>query len=302
MLLISVILPTYNPDANRLQQTLSALQQQTLSLAYWELIVVDNNSNPPIKADVSWHSNALIVSEPVQGLSHARVKGFNEAKGDIIVMVDDDNLLSKDYLQQVTTLFSQEPNLGAIGGKSIPLFEADAPAWLNEFYPNLALRDLGETPILQSWDHQYPSAAPIGAGMAILKTALAGYLAKFKSGIKAITDRNGYSLSSGGDNDIVLEVLKSGWQVGYFPQLCLKHIIPSNRMQPKYLARLLHDTNCSWVQLLQQHGINPWKKINPLTMPLRQLKAFFAYQAWADKVNYIKWKGACGLFKGQSQL
>ncbi|TFF40864.1 glycosyltransferase [Mucilaginibacter psychrotolerans] len=299
---ISVIIPTYNPNRDRLNKTLVALKAQTLALTQWELIIVDNNSTPPVKADLSWHPDAIILREPMQGLTYARLRGFNAAKNSLLVMVDDDNLLDENYLQNATTIFGNQAGLGAIGGKSLPEFEITPPSWLKEFYGSLALRDMGHETHIQSWQNNYPQYGPIGAGMAIRKEALASYMKKAQSQQNMITDRTGTSLASGGDNDIVLELLRSGWLVGYFPQLVLHHIIPKERMEVAYLAKLLNNTNHSWIKLLHSHGINPWKKIPGWTVPLRKVKGWFVHNAFAGKVNYIKWRGYCGTTDALARL
>ncbi|AYL97255.1 glycosyltransferase [Mucilaginibacter celer] len=301
---VSVIISTYNPDEKRLAQTLDGLKNQSLAKHEWDLIIIDNNStnNFHTQLDLSWHPFAQIITETRQGLTYARLRGFNEAVTGIIVMVDDDNVLHTDYLEQVVSIFDQHHQLAAIGGKSLPLFETEPPAWLPEFHHNLALRDPGNDVIIEGWDNKYPDAAPIGAGMGIRYKALKPYIDKIASGKSTIGDRTGSSLSSGGDNDIVLEILKSGWQVGYFPQLQLKHIIPANRMEVAYLARLAHNTNKSWVQLLHHHGINPWQQIKPAGVMPRKIKAWFSYKAWQSKAAYIKWQGACGMFEGLAAL
>ncbi|WP_462267065.1 glycosyltransferase [Mucilaginibacter sp.] len=301
---LSVIIPTYNPDQERLAKTFAGLKDQLLDRANWELIIVDNNSSNNFHqySNLSWHPAARIVTEARQGLTYARLRGFNKSTGDIVVMVDDDNILSRDYLQHIISIFHQNPQIAAIGGKSLPLFETAPPSWLHEFYGNLALRDLGNNSIVAGWNNQYPDAAPVGAGMGIRRKALASYMDKVASGKSNISDRTANALNSGGDNDLVLEILKSGWQVGYFPQLRLKHIIPAQRMEAAYLARLNHNINKSWVQLLQSHGINPWKEIPALGVLPRKIKAWFTYKAWQSKPAYIKWKGACGLFDGLASL
>ncbi|MEO3404304.1 glycosyltransferase [Mucilaginibacter sp. CAU 1740] len=301
---LSVIIPTYNPDKKRLEQTLNSLKSQSSGMHEWELIIIDNNSsnNFQNQVDLSWHPAAKIITETKQGLTYARLKGFNESAGEIIVMVDDDNILNSDYLEQVISIFDQNSQLAALGGKSLPLFEAAPPVWLHEFYGNLALRDLGNDIIISGWVNQYPHAAPIGAGMAMRREALDTYIVKITTSKSTISDRSGTSLSSGGDNDLVLEILKAGWQVAYFPQLTLQHIIPAQRMEVAYLARLVHDTNKSWVQLLESHGINPWKRISTSGVLPRKIKAWFTYKAWKSKPDHIKWQGACGLFEGLASL
>lgn len=304
MPLISVIIPTYNPNINRLNQTLLGLKYQTLPLTDWELIIIDNNSSAPFENQIalSWHPMSKVVKEPRQGLSYARLRGFYEATGKIIVMVDDDNILDPNYLIECLEIFQSNELIGAVGGKSIPLFEGNPPIWLSEFYGNLALRDLGDHTQIARWENKYPDCSPIGAGMAVRKIALEKYIAKLENSNNQITDRIGSSLSSGGDNDIVIEILKASWSVGYFPQLVLQHIISENRTKSKYLGQLVHDINISWIQLLNQHQICPWASIPKWTLPLRKFKAYFLIKPWLNEPNYIKWRSACGHYKGLATI
>lgn len=301
---ISVIISTYNPDANYFEEALKALRSQTYPLDHWELIIVDNNSTNDVlsKVDLSWHPHSLITQESKQGLTYSRVRGFSIAQGRIIILADDDNVLDPNYLAETALIFEKDASLGAIGGKSIPLFIVKPPTWLQEFYGNLAVRDLGNKILLSEWQNEYPSCSPIGAGMAILKKALTAYINGIQHAKYRITDRRKFNLSSGGDNEIVLQVLKSGWRIGYFPSLLLHHIIPPQRMEVRYLARLLNNTNKSWVQVLENNQINPWDGISKATLFARKTKAFFSHRAWQSKSNYVKWRGACGLFDGLATL
>ena len=300
---ISVIVPTYNPLLANLKLTIESLKNQTLSYQFWELIIVDNasTSNTIEKLDISWHLNFRILTEPRQGLTFARVKGFHESKGDIIIMVDDDNVLHENYLENALRILETNNKIGAIGGKSLPLFEIMPPKWVEQFHFCLALRDHGEQPIIESWENKYPDNAPIGAGMALRRTALTSYLNKIQTNKAVITDRVGNNLSSGGDNDIIFEISKSGWLTGYFPSLILFHIIPKERIAVKYLAKLLNGINKSWVLLLTSHNICPWQKIPSWSSRPRKIKAWFAYKAWQNEANYIRWKGVCGLFDGLAE-
>jgi glycosyltransferase involved in cell wall biosynthesis len=300
MMLVSVVISTYNPDIAMLSATVSGLKTQTLPLKDWELIIIDNNSNFDFtaKIDLNWRPGHKILKEPKQGLTFARIKGFLAAKGAIIVMVDDDNVLDPDYLATAVTILRTDDQLGAVGGKSLPRFAVTPPEWLTPFYGNLGLRDLGDEAIVEGWQGRYPGSAPIGAGMAVKKQALNAYLSKAAAHNALTTDRTGDSLSSGGDNDIVLEIIKSGWSVGYFPELVLTHIMPAGRTSFDYMGRLISSSNKSWVQLLDSHQISPWAKIPRWLVPFKKIKAWYTYKAWKNKINYLNWKGACGMYDG----
>lgn len=311
MPLLTVIVPTHNPHRGRLARTLLGLTAQTLPAEQWEILLVDNASQPPLKADDFAHlapTNFRLVSETQLGLTSARRRGITEARGEFIVMVDDDNVLAPDYLAQVLTLFASHPRLGACGGRSIGEFETPRPPWwLPEFDGLLALRDLGQTALLadslrdaRSGRNEYPACAPIGAGMALRRVALTSWLADQTT--SALPDRKGNDLSSSGDNDIVLCVLRAGWQLGYFPSLSLTHLIPSARVQTAYLARLNRGIARSWIKVLAKHGANPWSAIAGWTVGVRQAKAWFAFRAWRGPAEKIQWQGACGHFEGLADL
>jgi GT2 family glycosyltransferase len=205
----------------------------------WELLLIDNASQTVLASeiDLSWHSNARHVREETLGLTAARLCGIREANNDILVFVDDDNVLDIDYLKNTLEILEKNPKLGAIGGKSLPEFEIEPEAWVEQFSGCLALRDHGDEPKIYFRQNpidisanDYPEIAPIGAGLVIQKEIAKAY-AKLVSQDKSrlALGRTGKKLVSGEDNDIVLTLLEAGWGVGYFPQLQLTHLISVGR-------------------------------------------------------------------------
>lgn len=302
---LSVLIPAHNPDAGRLRLTLAALEAQTLPKDRWECILVDNASSrfpPPSAYSDVQPANLRILFEPRLGLSEARRRGFHECAAGIAVLVDDDNVLVPDYLANVLAIFEAHPEVGAVGGKSSPSFEIEPPEWAREFQPLLALRDLGDEPIVSCTRGarrlEYPLFAPIGAGMALRRPAWSAWLEARSAGT-GLSDRRGKDLASSGDNDLVLCAIRAGWEVGYFPQLRLTHLIPKERLAAEYLARLNRGIQKSWMQALAMHGANPWPSLSRPSAALRKAKAWFAYRAWSSPAAHIRWQGACGHFEGR---
>lgn len=302
---ISVIVPAHNPHQGRLARTLDALRLQVPSSQKWEIVLVDNGSHPEITLreirDVA-PAHLRVVREPKLGLTYARLCGLRETTGPLCAFVDDDNILAPDYLSRATDIFARHPSLGAIGGRIVPEFEQSPAAWQGEFFPLLALRDNGpraviSEPIASSGGlRRYPAeAAPVGAGMVVRRAALQSWLTRSD----ACNDRQGDELSSAGDNDLVLSILRDGWQVGYFPELSLTHLIPPRRLEAHYLGRLNRGIQKSWMQVLTRHGINPWPSIPGWTVPLRRAKAWLTHQAWRGDAAHVRWQGACGHFEGR---
>lgn len=307
---VSVIICTYNPDSGIIKQVIEGLSSQTLNRCLWELIIVDNNSTKPVSQiiDICWHPLAKIITENQAGLTFARKAGFNACtQGALIVFIDDDNVAEYDYLEQALRFNQANPQVGCFGGRSIPVFETTPPNWLAQTGINLGCQDFGSKTYVSAYVdsnfklQHYPEKAPIGTGMVILYEAFAAYIGTLDDN-KLSLGRKGTALSSGEDNDIVITVVKSGYEIAYVPQLLIRHIIPARRYAYTYLKQMAFQSSISWMQVLAMHHINPYSRMPAWTIPIRQLKAWFMLSAWKNKVNYIKWRGACGMFKGLSEL
>lgn len=67
----------------------------------------------------------LINDKARQGPAVARNKGINEAKGEIVAIIDDDVFVSPDWLEKTIRNFEQE-NVLMVGGKILPSYEDDS--------------------------------------------------------------------------------------------------------------------------------------------------------------------------------
>ncbi|WP_118828427.1 glycosyltransferase [Salinibacter ruber] len=308
---VSAVVCTHNPRDDHLRRTLSGLRRQTLDGDKWELLIVDNASDTSLadEIDVSWHSNGRVVREDRVGLTYARLRSFHEAEAPLMVYIDDDNVLDPAYLERAGELFEKHPEIGALGGKALPEYEADPPDWFDEVEMKLGCRDLGDDVQVASWEgvptdeRSYPECAPIGSGLAIRTEAYEVYVeSAARDARRTALGRAGESLASGEDNDIVMTLLEEGWSVGYFPSLELTHLIPEERVIPGYLAEMAESSNKTWVTVLDVHGICPWSPISRWTLPLRKMRAYFTTRAWQGELERIRWRRACGIFKGRALL
>lgn len=305
---ITIVIPTHNPNAERLRRTLGGLSEQTLSPADWELILVDNESTPPLAEKfVASHlvGSFRIVREETLGLSHARRRGILEAKTELIVFCDDDNVLAPDYLEMAWKLMSEHPDIGVAGGKSLPSYDSDPPSWYAEGMAPLGCRDLGEKrQVLPGSEYlsekSYPDFAPIGAGMVFRKSAISRWLPTV--GVNGVSDRKGDSLSSAGDCDIVLHALDAGWAVAYWPDIVLHHLLPENRLTPEYLGAISRTAFRDFIMVLDLHGIRPWRPIPSWTLPLRKAKAWIRNRPWTNPEAFVQWSSAAGNLEGRSSI
>ena len=237
--LISVIICTHNPRKDYMSCVLAALREQTFALNQWELVVVDNLSEPALapRLDLSWHSAARVVREDQLGLTFARLRGIREARGELLIFVDDDNVLNRDYLEQAAAISEGYPQLAAWSGNCKGEFEVQPEEWARKY--------LGPLCVFQ-FDRDYwcnfpfqNRAMPSGAGLCLRRTAARQYLELHERGLRPmVLDRTGKSLLSGGDIDIGLTCAKNGYGIGVFTRLQLTHLIPKGRVQKSYLLKL----------------------------------------------------------------
>lgn len=120
---ISVVIPAYNEE-KRIGNCLKSINNQTLKP--FEVIVINNNSTDDT-AKIAKELGATVIFEPIQGLSSARNRGFNEAKGDIIARTDADTVVPSDWIESINKHFENDPKLEALSGPAIFGFSVLSP-------------------------------------------------------------------------------------------------------------------------------------------------------------------------------
>ena len=262
---ISFVICTYNPRLDLLYTVVDALYtQKNVQQNQFEVIVVDNRSNPPVLlTDLPpFLKNFKLVNEVKPGLTSARLKGAEVCCSPIIVYVDDDNILEPEYAEALMLLVQQHPKIGVFSsGKILPIYEKTPPLDIQAFWPYMALIDIAE-PI---WSNQKNAGVlPIGAGMAVREEVMHLYKAALvQDPNRGNIDRDGTSLIAGGDTDIGIVACNNGLGCGYFPTLALKHVIPPFRLEKKYLHRLAKDVSYSTqlVMLRDENKITSFRVI-----------------------------------------
>ena len=235
---ISVLIPTHNPLPDYLARVLAGLRAQTLPLDQWELIVVDNASSSPLatQLDLTWHPQGRVIREERLGLTPARLAGFAVARGKVIVLVDDDNVLAPDFLAQAIGISRDHPQLGAWSGNVVLKFAPDAIPPPLEWQSNLTERHVDNDSI--SSDRHHHESTPWGAGFCVRKEVCVAYAAEIASNpLRRQLDLQGQTLLYGGDTDIAYVACAHGYSKGVFARLTLDHLIPARRCEPAYLRR-----------------------------------------------------------------
>lgn len=212
---------------------------QSLPLEEWEVVLVDNGSKIPVAqtVDLSCHPHFSIISEPELGLTLARLRGIKESKGSLIVFVDDDNILSNNYLEIALRIAEAYPFLGAWGGSTLPEYEVSPPEWFNGCEIYIGVREIKR----DSWSN-FPaglSSVPIGAGMIVRRTVAEFYADSVRvTSYRRKLGRVGNLLTGGEDIDIAYSSCDLGLGKGVFKELKLIHLIPASRLEEPYILKL----------------------------------------------------------------
>src|SRR5215208_3956013 len=257
--LISVITCTHDPRQDYLEQVLAALKAQTLDRERWEYIVVDNASAGPLEKSLSlsWHPRARCVREERLGLTHARLRGIRESAGELLIFVDDDNVLDRDYLEAAQRVSEEWAILGAWGGQVRALFDEPPPEWTKPYWSRLVIREFDE----DRWSNlpMQHETMPSGAGLCVRRGVSLFYAGLHEGGRRRIIlDRTGQSTVSGGDTDLASCALDLGLGMGLFTALKLGHLIPPTRLEEDYLVRLVEGLAYSEVILRSfREGVEP---------------------------------------------
>ena len=302
-----MLIAAHNPHMPRLEQTLAGLENQTLAKDDWELVLVDNRSEPPLSAEklkLSRFCRYRLIQENRLGLLYARMSGIRNATAEIVTFCDDDMVLDSEFLRTALKEFDQSATLGNLSGKITLTCESPPDGWTSEFWGLLAARDFGdERVIVANWSGRYPVEAFGGGGSCFRRRLLEEIVAGLEqNGDGAIVGRTGRSLASGEDNVFVLECLRRGWNVAYQPLLRVEHLIPSRRLERDYLAKINEAIACSWIQVLHRYGLCPWKPISRATLSLRILRSYFVHRAWRGPAEFVRWRGSCGAFRGRAAI
>lgn len=114
---VSVIVPVYN-RAKGVHICLDALETQTYPVESYEILVVDDYSKDELEKEVAKHKRARYIMNTMEfGLPAARNMGIKEAKGDILIFLDDDAIVEKDYIEGIVEVYKENENTGGVTGR-----------------------------------------------------------------------------------------------------------------------------------------------------------------------------------------
>ncbi|MDI6704589.1 MAG: glycosyltransferase [bacterium] len=285
MVELSVIIPTFN-RAHYLRKTVESILGQSLDKNRYEIIVIDNGSTDDTRVVIdelnkinSSYIRYFYESRP--GLHVGRHKGAKEARGEILVYCDDDIIAEKTWLEGIYESF-QDPKVVLVGGKNLPKWEGEIPAWISLFRSEneygwticyLSLLDFGDV------TKEIPAYYVYGCNFSILKPVL------FECGGFHPDSMPQELIRYRGDGEtgLSLTIMAKGYKSVYEPKACVYHRVPSERMTIEYFCQRAFNQGVSDSYsairkkggIIFNEGVDISKKLNVEHEVLRQVQAAY---------------------------
>jgi glucosyl-dolichyl phosphate glucuronosyltransferase len=263
-----------------------------------EILVVDNNEEESMRADLQAICAAAgtgavrYVAELSPGLSAARHRGAREARGEILLFLDDDVEVSEGWLHALAGAFD-DPSVAIAGGPSIPRFTSSVPAWLWDFLQPapyggwgcgwLSLLDIGRTV-----DDIDPNMI-WGLNFAIRRSVLMSLQGFHPDVVPAALQR----WQGDGESGLTMKAQAAGHRAVYVQEALLSHIIEAHRLTPAYfMKRAYYQGVCDSFGAIRG-GISPAADADVVLPPLNGSQDTGRWTGFAAAV----WQGMSAAYR-----
>ncbi|SLM46415.1 conserved protein of unknown function [Nitrospira japonica] len=241
--LITVVICTYN-RAGLLAGALQTVCAQTLEGSRYEILVVDNNSTDDTAQVVGqWqHGPATVryVFESKQGLSFARNRGYEEARGEYVAYLDDDCKVTAGWLATAVRVIEKEKAL-IFGGPYFAFYDTEKPKWFRDEYGSHVQGDVSRA----LTDQEYLD----GANMFINRRLLQGL-----GGFNPRFGMAGNDLGYGEEVRFQRHARehRAGLAIRYEPELYVHHLVSRKKMTLRWKLHQMFVMGHAWHRLIHE--------------------------------------------------
>jgi hypothetical protein len=237
---LSVIITSYNCK-DILKRCLDSLLRELREISH-EIIVVDNNSQDGTVEEVKnlYPDVRVFANSRNVGFAGANNKAIAESKGDYLLFLNPDVIVSSGAVKELIRFIESEPVAGLISGKLVnpdgtlqyslrnfpsvvnQIFEC---FFLHRLFPSLSPR-LGEVIYKRDFYEEIQEVDWVsGAVMLVCRNAL--------EDVGCFDER--YFLYSE-ETDLCLRLRKSGWKVYYYPKAVFTHLGSTTKLNSQLFA------------------------------------------------------------------
>jgi glycosyltransferase involved in cell wall biosynthesis len=234
-MLATIAICTLN-RAESLRRTLDSLVAMHVPKdLQWEIVVVNNGCTDHTDEVVASYAARLPIRgeyEPQRGISRARNRAVDAAKGEYIVWTDDDTVVDRGWFTTYIDAFRRWPESALFGGPIIPRYESPMVEWLQACEHLLrdvyAARNFGNAPIRISREE---GPTPYGANFAVRAAEQRSVRYDPNLGRAPGHERLAEETS------VIARILATGASGYWIPDARVEHCIARQRQTTAYIAR-----------------------------------------------------------------
>lgn len=231
---LDVILPTHNRSTLLARALDSLLVAEVPSRLRVSVTVVDNNSTDDtadlVRSRFSDFGGRLsYLFEPRPGKPYALNTGLAAATGDLVGLIDDDEEIDAGWYRCIDDAF-EETGLDYIGGRCLPRWAAEPPAWLGQRYRGvIGWVEGGLEPL--DFGPLFPGI--LTGGNAVLRRAVMQRVGPYSPALSRTPTR----LMGAEDEHLYRRLLLLEAKGRYRPDLIIYHHVPAARLTKRYFRR-----------------------------------------------------------------
>ncbi len=291
---LAIIIPTYNRSAS-LARTLDSILHATVPDGLQiSVTAVDNRSKDDTKAVVEHYSqlsDGMIRYVPEscnQGRSFALNTGIRQTDSDLVAFIDDDEEIEENWPSVIFSTLA-DPNIDYIGGRYLPRWEREPPAWVNHPHTRTAIgwADFGED--RRPFSDEKFDALLMG-GNCVLRRSCFDKVGLYCS----MLGRKGNRLLAGEDSEMHDRLIEARLNGLYVPELVVYHHIPAERVTRRYMRRWAFWASASTGYLLRKRpppeprwfGLPRYLFTNAIRAELRWLHSVLLKRHPAEVFSY----------------
>jgi GT2 family glycosyltransferase len=233
----SIIVATYSRPGS-LNRLLESLAPQIV-LGQRELFVAENGTAQPLqlKPGIVDYRH---LHEPRAGKCRIQNRAISEANGEIVVLLDDDVIVTPSYLDAVEAFFDSHPKFTAMKGRILPAEDPELKVGPMAVYLDLPIVDHGE--------HVCEVRGVLGANMAFRAAAL--------KQVGPFDERLGPgACGHEEETEMSARLTRAGYRIGYAPAALVHHEVdPARADRERFIivsrergrCRMLHEDHSAY--------------------------------------------------------
>ncbi|MGH8013406.1 MAG: glycosyltransferase family 2 protein [Candidatus Binataceae bacterium] len=251
---LSLIIATH-ARPHSLVRLIDSLMPQ-LSCGEHEIIVAENGTPAPVSLSCQ-HFPIIHLHEPRPGKCRIQNRAISQARGDIIVCLDDDLTVSPGYVAAVEDFFETYPKFAAMKGR---ILAAEDP----EDKLGRQLAAYLDLPIADHGDEVIEVRGVLGANMAFRKTAL--------DRVGLFDERLGPGAAGHEEETEMSQRLRrTGFRIGYAPAALVYHDVEPSRADRARFLRVARERG--YCRTLHERHWRAKVTIDLMLAAIRYLKA-----------------------------